>query len=45
MPAGTVNVPLDVNTCTLEKPVCMVVDAHVVPLDASTLPDVPGATN
>ena len=44
-PAGTVNVPEEVNTCMLEKPVAAAAElAHAEPVLVRTLPAVPGAT-
>jgi hypothetical protein len=44
--AGVVNVPGPVNTCMFEKPPAAAAAlVHVEPLDVSTLPDEPGATN
>jgi hypothetical protein len=41
-PKGTVNVPLDVNTCPRDPPKAP--ETHVVPVETNTFPTVPGAT-
>jgi hypothetical protein len=46
IPAGTVNVPLELNTCRLPKPPAGAAAlVQAVPLEVRMLPDVPGEVN